>query len=196
VHALDAGGRILYHFPSTLGSTYDPSPQGSFTINDVTEDPSWHFQPKILEHVPDDKPDAMIPAGPNNAVGLVWMDLSEPHYGIHGTKSPETIGYATSAGCVRLTNWDALFLSKRVSKGTRCASATPAAAGPGRRPPPGTRPPSGGARGAARGRRTRRRRGGRPAARGSRRAAPTPRRADEPSRSRRGGPPGPPRPAA
>lgn len=118
VHALDAGGRILYHFPSTLGSTYDPSPQGSFTINDVTEDPSWHFQPKILEHVPDDKPDAMIPAGPNNAVGLVWMDLSEPHYGIHGTKSPETIGYATSAGCVRLTNWDALFLSKRVSKGT------------------------------------------------------------------------------
>lgn len=118
VHALDANGRILYHFPSTLGSSYDPSPQGSFTINSVTEDPWWHFQPAILENVPDDKPEAKIPPGPNNAVGLVWMDLSEPHYGIHGTKSPETIGYATSAGCVRLTNWDALFLGKRVAKGT------------------------------------------------------------------------------
>ncbi len=118
VHALDRAGRILYHFPSTLGSTYDPSPQGSFTITSVTEDPWWHFQPSILAHVPDDKPEARIPPGPNNAVGLVWMDLSAPHYGIHGTKSPETIGYATSAGCVRLTNWDALFLSRRVAKGT------------------------------------------------------------------------------
>ncbi|HEV2148436.1 MAG TPA: L,D-transpeptidase family protein [Longimicrobiaceae bacterium] len=118
VHALDAQGRILYHFPSTLGSSYDPSPQGDFRIVSVTEDPTWHYQPSILAHVPDDKPEAMIPAGPNNAVGVVWMDLSEPHYGIHGTKAPETIGYTTSAGCVRLTNWDALFLSRRVAKGT------------------------------------------------------------------------------
>jgi len=118
VHALDADGRILYHFPSTLGSSYDPSPQGEFRIVSVTEDPWWHYQPAILAHVPSDKPDAKIPPGPNNAVGLVWMDLSVPHYGIHGTKSPETIGYATSAGCVRLTNWDALFLGRRVENGT------------------------------------------------------------------------------
>ncbi|MBD0320801.1 MAG: L,D-transpeptidase, partial [Gemmatimonadetes bacterium] len=103
---------------STLGASYDPSPQGSFSIRDITPDPSWHFQPDILEKVPDDKPDAMIPPGPNNAVGVVWMALSEPHYGIHGTKSPETIGYATSAGCVRLTNWDALFLARRMPLGT------------------------------------------------------------------------------
>ena len=118
VHAVDASGRILYHFPSTLGATYDPSPQGDFKIVGVTLDPSWHFQPDILEKVPDDKPDAMIPKGPNNAVGVVWMALSEPHYGIHGTNSPETIGYASSAGCVRLTNWDAAFLSRQVGKGT------------------------------------------------------------------------------
>ncbi|HEX2095177.1 MAG TPA: L,D-transpeptidase family protein [Longimicrobiaceae bacterium] len=118
LHALDANGRILYHFPSTLGSTYDPSPQGRFTITSITENPWWHYQPAILAHVPDDKPEARIPPGPNNAVGVVWMDLSVPHYGIHGTRSPETIGYTTSAGCVRLTNWDALFLSRRVSRGT------------------------------------------------------------------------------
>jgi lipoprotein-anchoring transpeptidase ErfK/SrfK len=118
VHAMSAGGRILLHFPTTLGSTFDPSPQGDFTVASVHHDPWWHYQPRILAHVPDDRPDARIPPGPNNAVGRVWMALTAPHYGIHGTKSPETIGYATSAGCVRLTNWDALFLSRRVTPGT------------------------------------------------------------------------------
>jgi lipoprotein-anchoring transpeptidase ErfK/SrfK len=118
LHALDSSGRILYHFPSTLGGTYEPSPQGEFKVMRVTKNPWWHFQPALLEKVPDDRPDAKIPPGPNNAVGLVWMTLSAPHYGIHGTKSPETIGYATSAGCVRLTNWDVLFLADKVERNT------------------------------------------------------------------------------
>lgn len=118
VHAMSGAGRILYHFPTTLGSTFDPSPQGDFAVSSVHHDPWWHYQPRLLAHVPDDRPDARIPPGPNSAVGRVWMALSAPHYGIHGTKSPETIGYATSAGCVRLTNWDALFLSRRVAPGT------------------------------------------------------------------------------
>lgn len=117
VHAVDSTGRILYHFPSTLGSSYDPSPEGDFEINSITENPWWHYQPDILEHVPDDEPDARIPPGPNNAVGVIWIDLSEPHFGIHGTSAPETIGYVTSAGCVRLTNWDALFLGRHIEEG-------------------------------------------------------------------------------
>ena len=118
VHAMSAAGRILYHFPTTLGSTFDPSPQGDFSVSSVHENPWWRYQPRILASVPDDRPEANIPPGPNNAVGRVWMALSVPHYGIHGTKSPETIGYATSAGCVRLTNWDAVFLSRRMPIGT------------------------------------------------------------------------------
>lgn len=117
VHALDAQGRILFHFPSTLGSTFDPSPDGEHRITSITEDPWWHYQPAILAHVDSNEPDANIPPGPNNAVGVVWMALSIPHYGIHGTSAPETIGYTTSAGCVRLTNWDALFLSRRIAEG-------------------------------------------------------------------------------
>ncbi|HYW08892.1 MAG TPA: L,D-transpeptidase, partial [Longimicrobium sp.] len=74
-------------------------------------------QPALLDAVPDDRPDARIPPGPNNRVGAVWMSLSAPHYGIHGTNRPEAIGYASSAGCVRLTNWDVLFLADRVKKG-------------------------------------------------------------------------------
>src|SRR5690606_10898309 len=118
LHALDASGRILYHFPTTVGASYDPSPQGDYHVTSVTRNPSWHYQPAILEDVPDDEAEATLPPGPNNAVGRVWMALSEPHYGIHGTSAPETIGYASSAGCVRLTNWDALFLAARVGEGT------------------------------------------------------------------------------
>jgi len=119
VHAMSEDGRILFHFPATLGSRYDPSPAGDFRITRIAEDPWWHYQPSILAHVDDNKEDARIPPGPNNAVGVVWMALNKPHYGIHGTSAPETIGYASSAGCVRLTNWDVMFLSRRVSENTR-----------------------------------------------------------------------------
>lgn len=118
VHGLDESGRILYHFPSTLGGSYSPSPTGDFKVNGVAPDPDWHYQPDILVGVPDNEPDATIPAGPNVAVGTVWIDLSEPHYGIHGTSEPQTIGYASSNGCVRLTNWDVEFLSRFVRPGT------------------------------------------------------------------------------
>ena len=118
LHALDASGRVLYHFPATLGSDYSPSPSETLTITNVAHDPSWHYQPDILAGVDDDEPDAVLPAGPNNAVGVVWMALSKEHYGIHGTSAPETIGYATSNGCVRLTNWDAEFLGQLVQPGT------------------------------------------------------------------------------
>ncbi|HEX2078154.1 MAG TPA: L,D-transpeptidase family protein [Longimicrobium sp.] len=117
VHAVDAAGKVLYHFPSTLGGKYSPSPSGRFSINAVTHDPAWHYQPDILVGVPDNEPEAMIPAGPNVAVGKVWIDLSEPHFGIHGTSEPQTIGYASSNGCVRLTNWDVEFLSHHVRQG-------------------------------------------------------------------------------
>lgn len=117
LHALDAQGRILYHFPTTLGSDYSPSPSGDYRVTNIAPDPTWHYQPDILHGVPDEEEEAMIPAGPNNAVGVVWMALSKPHFGIHGTSAPETIGYTTSNGCVRLTNWDARFLSQRIEAG-------------------------------------------------------------------------------
>ena len=118
LHAVDAAGKIIYHFPSTLGAGYDPSPTGDFKVSYVSRDPAFHYQPKLFAEVPDDKPEARLPAGPNSPVGRVWMSLSKPHYGIHGTSSPQTIGYANSHGCVRLTNWDALRLSDLVEPGT------------------------------------------------------------------------------
>jgi lipoprotein-anchoring transpeptidase ErfK/SrfK len=118
VHAVDESGQVLYHFPSTLGSRYTPSPEGDFRVTRVARDPDWLYQPAILHGVDDDDEEALIPPGPNVPVGTVWMALNRPHYGIHGTNAPETIGYATSNGCVRLTNWDAEFLAGRVGPGT------------------------------------------------------------------------------
>jgi hypothetical protein len=117
VHALDETGRLLYHFPATLGSKYQPSPDGAFEIASVTFDPWFHWQPALFDEVPDTEPDARIPPGPNSPVGVVWMALTKDNYGIHGTSEPATIGYATSHGCVRLTNWDARFLAERVQAG-------------------------------------------------------------------------------
>jgi lipoprotein-anchoring transpeptidase ErfK/SrfK len=135
LQALDGNGRILYQFPITLGSTYNPSPEGNFYVLAITENPWWHYQPAILRNGKEGQPNAYIPPGPNNAVGRVWMTLSAEHYGIHGTKSPETIGYAVSAGCVRLANWDALYLARRLTpgtpvvfRGTRTGPAAPARA--------------------------------------------------------------------
>lgn len=118
LHALDEQGRILYHFPTTLGSDYAPSPAGEFSVESITFDPTWHYQPDLLTGEDPSKEDAVLPPGPNNAVGIVWMALSEPHYGIHGTGAPATIGYATSHGCVRLTNWDAALLATNLPPGT------------------------------------------------------------------------------
>jgi lipoprotein-anchoring transpeptidase ErfK/SrfK len=117
-HAVDASGKILYHFPSTLGAGYDPSPTGDFKVTNISWNPAFHYQPTLFAEVSDKKPEAHLPKGPNSPVGVIWMALSKPHYGIHGTSAPETIGYANSHGCVRLTNWDATELGRLVSKGT------------------------------------------------------------------------------
>ena len=118
LHALDDAGNVLYHFPTTVGASYDASPSGELDVTGIAYRPTYHYQPKVLSDVPDDEEDAMLPAGPNSPVGLVWMQLSKDTYGIHGTSAPATIGYATSHGCVRLTNWDALFLANRTAQGT------------------------------------------------------------------------------
>jgi lipoprotein-anchoring transpeptidase ErfK/SrfK len=118
LHATDATGRVLYHFPTTVGAGYDASPTGDLKVTAIAFRPTFHYQPKLFHEVPDDEPTALLPAGPNSPVGVVWMQLSKEHFGIHGTAEPVTIGYSTSHGCVRLTNWDAQFLAERLPKGT------------------------------------------------------------------------------
>ena len=116
-HGVDSSGNVVAHFPSTLGAGYDPSPTGDFHITGIAHNPSFNYQPALMAEVPDTKPTAKLKPGPNSPVGVVWIQLSKPHYGIHGTSAPQTIGYANSHGCVRLTNWDAERLSGMVKSG-------------------------------------------------------------------------------
>jgi len=116
--AFDAAGNLVYHAPTTIGSTYDPSPEETLHIVKIIDHPHFHYDPTLYSEVPDDQPDAHLSPGPNSPVGVVWMALSKEHYGIHGTEDPESIGYVSSHGCVRLTNWDAYEVQHRASEGT------------------------------------------------------------------------------
>lgn len=116
-NAFDAAGNLIFHAPTTLGSKYDPSPNETVTVKSVTFNPHFHYQPTLFHEVPDSNPEANLPPGPNSPVGVVWIALSKPHFGIHGTSDPESIGYASSHGCVRLANWDAHEVAHRVKPG-------------------------------------------------------------------------------
>ncbi|MEN2746623.1 L,D-transpeptidase family protein [Sphingomonas sp. T9W2] len=113
-----AGDRILAQFPATMGSSHDPLPIGKWTIQGVAPNPDWQYNPAILRHADKSDSKEIVPPGPNNPVGVVWIDLSKEHYGIHGTPEPENIGKTESNGCIRLTNWDAARLSLMVKPGT------------------------------------------------------------------------------
>ncbi|MBK5257969.1 MAG: murein L,D-transpeptidase [Thermoanaerobaculia bacterium] len=115
LNAFDASGNLVFHAPTTLGSKYDPSPNETVSVKKVAFDPNFHYQPKLFAEVPDDEPEANLNPGPNSPVGVVWIALSKPHFGIHGTADPDSIGYASSHGCVRLTNWDAREVAHRIS---------------------------------------------------------------------------------
>ena len=116
-NAFDASGNLVFHAPTTLGSKYDPSPNETVTVKSITHDPWFHYQPTLFAEVPDDEPEANLHPGPNSPVGVVWTALSKPHFGIHGTSDPDSIGYASSHGCVRLTNWDAAEFARRIKPG-------------------------------------------------------------------------------
>jgi lipoprotein-anchoring transpeptidase ErfK/SrfK len=115
----DASGQVVMYAPVTSGSEKDPLPIGEWKVNGVGLNPEFRYNPDLFWDADPAHTKALIPAGPNNPVGLVWIDISKEHYGLHGTPEPAAIGRTESHGCVRLTNWDALRLASLVKPGTR-----------------------------------------------------------------------------
>ena len=114
----DAAGKTIARYPASMGSEHDPLPVGEWKINGATKEPPvFHYNPDLFWDADPAHSKAKIPAGPNNPVGLVWIDLSKEHYGIHGTPRPENVGKTQSHGCIRLTNWDALDLGAMIKAG-------------------------------------------------------------------------------
>ncbi|MCX7041578.1 MAG: L,D-transpeptidase, partial [Gammaproteobacteria bacterium] len=113
----DAAGKTIAQFPASTGSEHDPLPVGEWKVQGIARDPVFHYNPALFWDANESHAKAKIPAGPNNPVGVVWVDLSKEHYGIHGTPEPSRIGKTQSHGCIRLTNWTALILAKAAAPG-------------------------------------------------------------------------------
>jgi len=119
VRAYDAQNRLLALFPATVGSTDRPSPVGTYHVTGVAKKPDYLYDPSKLTWGPKHAGKLHIPPGPNNPVGIVWIGLSAPDYGIHGSPDPRLIGKTASHGCVRLTNWDVQELATAVKAGVQ-----------------------------------------------------------------------------
>jgi lipoprotein-anchoring transpeptidase ErfK/SrfK len=117
VRAYDDQGRLLAFYVATIGSDHDPLPIGEWKIRGVARNPKFHYNPDLFWDAKPDDTRATIQPGPNNPVGVVWIDLSKDHYGIHGTPEPSRVGHTLSHGCIRLTNWDAAELASMVKPG-------------------------------------------------------------------------------
>ncbi|NNH63716.1 L,D-transpeptidase [Rhizobium laguerreae] len=117
VLAYAADGSLLAVYPATIGSQDNPAPSGKHKVKGVARMPVYRYDPK--RNFKQGKNDKVltIPKGPNGPVGTVWIDLTEPTYGIHGTPEPKLIDKVGSHGCVRLTNWDAEELAAMVKPG-------------------------------------------------------------------------------
>lgn len=114
----EQGGTVVF-YPATVGSRELPTPTGTHTIRTVALMPNYTYRPDVnFKQGENDKPLVIAP-GPNGPVGSVWIDLSKPTYGIHGTPEPSKIDKTNSHGCVRLTNWDATELAHLVKSGLK-----------------------------------------------------------------------------
>ena len=114
---LDADGTPFAQFPASTGSQHDPLPLGRWQVRGVAERPVYRYNPKLFWDAKPGDGKAIIPAGPNNPVGVAWIELSKEHYGIHGTPEPGKIGKTQSHGCIRLTNWDAQAVARALVRG-------------------------------------------------------------------------------
>ncbi len=118
VKLFDKSNALIGFFPATVGSNEKPSPSGTLKVTEIDQNPTYHYNPRYhFKGVHSQKPFTIKP-GPNNPVGVVWINLSGDGYGIHGTPAPGKISRAESHGCVRLTNWDAERVAASVGKGT------------------------------------------------------------------------------
>ena len=117
LYLLGAQDKVLAAFPVSFGGDQDPLPVGRLKITNEIKNPQFTYDPKILKTAKATEVKVQLPAGPNNPVGLMWLGLSKPHAGIHGTSEPSRMARVETNGCVRLTNWDVLRLASMVKPG-------------------------------------------------------------------------------
>ena len=126
LEAFDTDSNLLVHFPCSIAQRVEKRPIGDLHVAVIAPNPNYTFDPVLFPESPEAKeaPDVklILPPGPNNPVGAVWigLDKTDEHisgYGMHGTPRPEDVGRTESHGCFRLANWNAELLLKIVWMG-------------------------------------------------------------------------------
>ncbi len=120
LEAFDSSTNLIAHFPCSIARKVEKRPVGELHVVKIAPNPNYVFDPEVFPESDEGrqlKRRLVIPPGPNNPVGVAWIGLDKPGYGIHGTPRPEEVGRTESHGCFRLANWNADWLVKRVSTG-------------------------------------------------------------------------------
>jgi len=103
--------------PGVMGSDHKETPAGSWKILGIATSPTFRWDKGVLEEGKRSDLSYLLPAGPRNPVGVLWIGLNKPGIGIHGTNNPQSIGRAQSHGCMRVANWDVVRISKLITRG-------------------------------------------------------------------------------
>ncbi len=122
LEVLDDASRVMAHFPVSIAHHVEKRPVGDLQVAVVIPNPDYTFDPAVFPESAEAKAlgrKLILPPGPNNPVGIAWIGLDRPGYGIHGTPEPENVGRTESHGCFRLANWDVQTLTKLVHTGMR-----------------------------------------------------------------------------
>ena len=111
------GEKLMAAYPVTVGSAQTASPIGEWKIRGIAKFPRFRYDKEMLKHGQRSGNFYMLPPGPRNPVGIMWIALNKKGIGIHGTNEPGSIGHAASHGCIRLANWDVVRLATKIKSG-------------------------------------------------------------------------------
>jgi peptidoglycan hydrolase-like protein with peptidoglycan-binding domain len=109
LQVFDERMRLIAHYPCSIARSVANRPAGIMRVQVLVPNPNYTYDPERFSqpHLEGTNGRLILPPGPNNPVGTVWIGLDQPGYGIHGTPNPEAAGSAESLGCFRLANWNA-----------------------------------------------------------------------------------------
>ena len=111
------GETLIAAYPITIGSAHTASPIGEWKVRRITKMPTFRYDKEMLQHGRRSGNYHLLPPGPRNPVGVMWIALNKKGIGIHGTNEPGSIGRAASHGCIRLANWVVVRLGTKIKPG-------------------------------------------------------------------------------